>query len=164
MQLPEPSDPPATIPAREMQNAKPADPAAPVVVEVRRQGEALRLTFPFVAPTPAAVFRRADTISLVFDSQAPIDINKIVAQSGRSIRNATVTRSRQGQVIQLKLEKPRLASIGAEGLTWTVVVGDVMLEPTQPLSVMRLVQPGGRERLRPGCSRRVVHRAAGRDY
>src|SRR5436305_4778573 len=147
MPLPEPADPPATIPARETQDAQPAkhtDPAAPVVVEVRRQGEALRLTFPFAAPTPAAVFRRADTISLVFDSQVPIDINKIAAQSGQTIRSATVTRSRQGQVIQLKLARPRLASVGAEGMAWTVVVGDVMLEPTQPLSVIRLVQPGGR--------------------
>ena len=95
-------------------------------------------------PTPAAVFRRADTLWLVFDSQAPIDINKITAQSGRSIRNASVTRSRQGQVIQLRLDKPKLTSIGAEGLTWTVVVGDMMLEPTQPLSVVRVVQDGGR--------------------
>ena len=147
MPLPEPSDPPATIPAREAQQTKPAspaDPAAPVVVEVRRQGDAVRLTFPFVVPTPAAVYRRADTITLVFDSQAPIDINMIAAQSGRTIRAASVTRSRQGQVIQLKLERPRLASIGAEGLAWSVVVGDVMLEPTQPLSVVRLVQAGGR--------------------
>jgi len=146
MPLPEPSEPPATIPARETQDAKPApaDPAAPVVVDVRRQGEALRLTFPFVVPTPAAVFRRADTIWLVFDSQAPIDINKITAQSGRSIRNATVTRSRQGQVIQLKLDRPKLTSIGAEGLTWTVVVGDMMLEPTQPLNVVRVTQGGAR--------------------
>jgi tetratricopeptide (TPR) repeat protein len=147
MPLPEPSEPPATIPARESQDVKPpspADPAAPVVVEVRRQGEALRLTFPFVVPTPAAVFRRADTIWLVFDSQAPIDINKIAAQSGRSIRSATVTRSRQGQVIQLKLDRPKLTSVGADGLTWTVVVGDMMLEPTQPLSVVRVMQGGGR--------------------
>jgi len=144
--LPEPSEAPATIPARETLDAKPmpADPAAPVVVDVRRQGEALRLTFPFVVPTPAAVFRRADTIWLVFDSQAPIDINKITAQSGRSIRNATVTRSRQGQVIQFKLDKPKLTSVGAEGLTWTVVVGDMMLEPTQPLSVVRVSPGGGR--------------------
>jgi tetratricopeptide (TPR) repeat protein len=142
--LPEPSDPPATIPARDTQQAKPADPAAPVVVEVRRQGDSVRLTFPFMVATPAAVFRRADTITLVFDSQAPIDINRIAAQSGQSIRAASVTRSRQGQVIQLKLDRPKLASIGAEGLAWTVVVGDVMLEPTQPLSVVRVLQPGGR--------------------
>lgn len=140
-------DPPATIPAREGEDAKPrppADPEAPVVVDVRRQGEAVRLTFPFVAPTPAAVFRRADTIWLVFDSHAPLDINKVVAQSGRSIRNATVTRSRDGQVVRLKLDKPKLTSIGAEGAAWTVVVGDVMLEPTQPLNVVRVVQLGGR--------------------
>ena len=147
MPLPEPSDPPATIPARETKeaaSAKPVDPAAPVVVEVRRQGEALRLTFPFAVPTPAAVFRRADTISLVFDSQAPIDIDRIAAQSGRTIRSASVTRSRQGQVVHLKLDKPKLASVNADGLTWTVVVGDMILEPTQPLGVIRVVQPGGR--------------------
>src|SRR5262249_59239583 len=135
MRLPDPSEPPAPMPAREAQAATPAkaeDPAAPVVVEVRRQGESVRLTFPFAVPTPAAVFRRADTISLVFDSQAPIDINKIAAQSGRTIRSTSVTRSRQGQVVHLKLDKPKLASVGAEGLTWTVVVGDMMLEPTQP--------------------------------
>lgn len=144
--LPEPSDPPATIPAREAQDVKPisGDPATPVVVDVRRQGEALRLTFPFVVPTPSAVFRRADTVWLVFDSQAPININKITAQSGRAIRNAAITRSRDGQVIQLKLDKPKLTSIGAEGLAWTVVVGDTILEPTQPLGVTRITQGGGR--------------------
>lgn len=139
------ADPPATIPAREGSEAKPpADAQAPVVVDVRRQGDSVRLTFPFAAPTPAAVFRRADTLWLVFDSQTPLDINKIVAQSGQSIRNATVTRSRDGQVIQLKLDKPKLTSIGAEGPAWTVIVGDMMLEPTQPLGMVRVVQPGGR--------------------
>ena len=33
-----------------------------VVAEVRRQGENVKLTFPFAAPTPSAVFRRADTL------------------------------------------------------------------------------------------------------
>ena len=111
---------------------------------MRRQGEAVRLTFPFAAPTPAAVFRRADTIWLVFDTQAPIDINKVAAQSGRIIRSAAVTRSRDGQVVQFKLDRPKLTSVGADGANWTVTVGDMMLEPTQPLSVVRMVQTGGR--------------------
>ena len=119
-------------------------PSAPVVAEVRRHGETLRITFPFAQPTPAAVFRRADTIWLVFDSQAPIDIGKIAAQSGSSIRNATVTRSRDGQVVQLKLDRPKLTSAGTDGNGWTVIVGDMMLEPTQPLGTVRLVQAGGR--------------------
>ncbi len=140
------SEPPATIPAREAGDAKPksSDPSAPVVADVRRQGEAVRLTFPFAAPTPAAVFRRADTIWLVFDTQAPIDINKVAAQSGRIIRSAAVTRSREGQVVQFKLDRPKLTSVGAEGANWTVTVGDTMLDPTQPLNVVRVVQTGGR--------------------
>src|SRR5262249_43182300 len=117
--------PPATIPARETANARPADPSAPVVVDVRRQGEALRLTFPFATPTPAAVCRRADTIWLVFDSQARIDIGAVAAQSGRTIRGASVSRSRDGQVVQLKLDRPKLTSVGADGPTWTVTVGDM---------------------------------------
>ncbi len=134
------------------------------MVDVRRQGESVRLTFPFAAPTPAAVFRRADTLWLVFDSQTPIDINKIVAQSGRSIRNATVTRSREGQVIQLKLDKPKLTSIGAEGPAWTVIVGDMMLEPTQPLGMVRLVQPGGRASITiPFDQPQQLHRLADQD-
>jgi hypothetical protein len=134
-----------------------SDATAPVVVEARRQGDAVRLTFPFAAPTPAAMFRRGDTIWLVFDSKAPIDIGKIAAQSGRSIRNATVTPSQDGQVVQLKLDQPKLTSAGSDGATWTVIVGDMMLEPTQPLSVVRLMQGGGatasrsRSRIRGNC-------------
>jgi outer membrane biosynthesis protein TonB len=151
----EPVTAPATIPAREgtqsaregAQSARESagsDATAPVVVEVRRQGDAVRLTFPFAAPTPAAMFRRGDTIWLVFDSKAPIDVGRIAAQSGRSIRNATVTPSQGGQVVQLKLYQPKLTSAGSDGATWTVIVGDTMLEPTQPLSVVRLMQGGGR--------------------
>jgi tetratricopeptide (TPR) repeat protein len=139
--------PPATIPARE--SAAPAapvsqaaaasapSPAAALPVEVRRQGDAVRLTFPFSAPTPAAVFRRGDMIWLVFDSQTPIDVSKLVAQAGRTIRSAAVTRSNDGQVVQLKLEQPKLTSAGADGAAWTVVIGDAVLEPTQPLSITR---------------------------
>ena len=60
--------PPATIPVRESEDAKPDTVDLPVVADVRRHGDALRITFPFAQPTPAAVFRRADTIWLVFDN------------------------------------------------------------------------------------------------
>ena len=37
---------------------------------IKRNGDNVSLTFPFDAPTPAAVFRRADTVWLVFDTDA----------------------------------------------------------------------------------------------
>lgn len=166
------SEPPATIPARDtalapaaQEAATPPREAAPplrgaeprpapvtgpngrVVVDVRRQGDALRIAFPFAQPTAAAMFRRADTVWLVFDAATPIDISQIVAQSGRGIRNASLTRSDDGQVVQLKLDRPKLTSTGLDGTTWTVLIGDTMLEPTQPLSVMRVPQPGGRSNI-----------------
>jgi hypothetical protein len=133
--------------AREPEAAKPspaADPTGRVLVDVRRQGDALRIAFPFAQPTSAAIFRRSDTIWLVFDSAAPIDMTRIVAQSGRAIRNASLMHSGEGQIVQLKLDRPKLTSAGADGTAWTVIIGDTMLEPTQPLNVMRVPQSSGR--------------------
>ena len=155
--------PPATIPARQSEDAKPApaDASASVVAEVRRHGEALRITFPFAQPTPAAVFRRADTIWLVFDSAVPIDIGTLAAASGNGVRGVTVTPSGGGQVVQLKLDRPKLTSAGTDGNAWTVIVGDMMLEPTQPLGMVRLVQAGGRASVTiPFNDPRQLHRLA----
>ena len=163
-QAAEKPSPPATIPARESdepKSAAPADAAAPVVADVRRHGDALRITFPFAQPTPAAVFRRADTIWLVFDNAVPIDIGKIAAASGGGVRGATVTPSRGGQVVQIKLDRPKLTSAGTDGNAWTVIVGDMMLEPTQPLGMVRLVQAGGRASVTiPFNDPRQLHRLA----
>ena len=41
------------------------------------------LVFPFAAPTPAAVFRRADTLWLVFDTAAPIDLRALQADTSQ---------------------------------------------------------------------------------
>ena len=73
--------------------AKPATPAvsAPLEsgannksasVEARRDSDALRVTFSFAAPTPAALFRRADTVWLMFDQTTPIDVEPIRAKGG----------------------------------------------------------------------------------
>lgn len=145
---PPPPAAPATDPAREAGGDKPptpaTDPKARVMADVRRQGEAMRIAFPFAQPTAAAMFRRSDTVWLVFDSAAPIDITQIVAQSGRAIRSASVMRSGDGQVVQLKLDRPKLTSAGLDGTVWTVMVGDTMLEQTQPLNLVRMPQAGGR--------------------
>ena len=115
--------------------AAPRDANAPVVVEVVRVGDGLRLTFPFATPTPAAVFRRADAVWLVFDAAAPIDVSKLVTQSIGSVRNATVTRTREGQVVRIKVDRPRLTSLEADGATWTAslrrAARSLVIEPVE---------------------------------
>jgi tetratricopeptide (TPR) repeat protein len=115
----------------------PRDARAPVVVEVVRVGEGLRLTFPFAGATPAAVFRRADAVWLVFDAAAPIDVSKLVTQPIGAVRSATVTRTEGGQVVRIKVDRPRLTSLEADGPTWVVSIGDLVLEPTRPLAIAR---------------------------
>jgi hypothetical protein len=117
--------------------ARERDASGPVVVEMRRQSDNLKLTFPFASPTPAAVFRRADTLWLVFDSDAKIDTTTLDSDPTRTIHGVSVSRSREGQVVRIRLERPRLTSLLAEGLSWTVTVGDVVLEPTAPLAITR---------------------------
>jgi tetratricopeptide (TPR) repeat protein len=124
--------PPAAAPAT------PRNPDGPVVAEVRRQGENIKLIFPFATPTPAAVFRRADTLWLVFDSGAKIDVTALASGTGRKLRNATVMPVGNGQVVRVTLDRPQqLATFAEEGTFWSVNIGDVALEPTRPLGVLR---------------------------
>jgi tetratricopeptide (TPR) repeat protein len=115
------------------------DPDAPVVIEVLRQGDGLRLILPFSAPTPAAFFRRADTLWLVFDSAAEIDVSALRSDTSRTIRSADLTRADDAQVVRVKLERPRLLSLVAEGPTWVAHIGDNVTEPSKPLAIGRNV-------------------------
>ena len=48
-----------------------------------------------------------------------------------------MTPAGNGQVVRIKLERPQLASIAEEGTFWTVTIGDIALEPTRPLGLIR---------------------------
>jgi tetratricopeptide (TPR) repeat protein len=114
----------------------PIDPNAPVPIGVQRAGDTLRLTFAFAAPTPAAVFRRADILWLVFDSKAAIDPSALNVQA--NIKRASLQRGADGeQILRIKLDRPRLISAVADNATWTVTIADTMVRPPQPLAMLR---------------------------
>jgi tetratricopeptide (TPR) repeat protein len=110
-----------------------------VKVEMRRQGDNIKLIFPFAAQTSAAVFRRADTLWLIFDASTPIDLGILGSDTSRTFLGATTGRSGDGQVVRIKLDRPRLTSMSTEGYSWAVTVGDMVLAPTKPLTVSRSV-------------------------
>ena len=95
-----------------------------VAVELTRQGDNLKLSFPFATPTPAAVFHRADTLWLVFDSNADIDLGALDGEASNTIRSAEVTRAPDADIVRIKLDRPRLASVDVDGAGWTVQIGD----------------------------------------
>ena len=112
-------------------NASIADP-----VTLKRQADSVSMVFPFVAPTPAAAFVRADTLWLIFDTEAPI---QLPSAKSDVIREATAARQDGMQVVRIKLERPRLVSFSAEDNNWAVNIGDSIINPPQPIGVVRNV-------------------------
>jgi len=134
----------AAVAARPDMNAAPAkeeravrDPSAALTAELMRQGDNVRLVFPFAKPVPAAVFRRAGTLWVVFDSKEKIDLSALNADTSGTIRSAESTPSQDGQVVRVLLERPRLVSASHDGASWIVTIGDSAIEETRPLGIAR---------------------------
>jgi tetratricopeptide (TPR) repeat protein len=114
------------------------NPDAPVVVELQQSGDTLHAEFPFVIETPAAVFHRADMLWLVFDSAAKIDLAALTADTSHAIRSAALERGADGEaIVRIKLERPRLVSLAADGPGWIVSIGDTVTVPSRPLVMAR---------------------------
>jgi tetratricopeptide (TPR) repeat protein len=133
--------PPAAIAQPAAEAARPANPprdkGVAVNVGIKRQGDNMILDFPFATSTPAAVFLRADTLWLVFDTSAAISLAGLENETSRTIKSATLARQDDMTVIRIKLERPRLIGVTTEGPGWTISVGAEVPEPTRPLGVSR---------------------------
>jgi tetratricopeptide (TPR) repeat protein len=129
---PAPPAPRATAPSEADAKSK------SVKAELRRADKSVRILFPFVAATPAAVFRRADVMWLVFDTETAVDVDALRKQSNGMIRQVNVSYA-DGQVIRLKLDRPRLGSLAMEGAGWALTIGDTVTEPSMPLSLNRTI-------------------------
>jgi len=151
MPAPPPQEPPvvaAEVPPT-MPLAAPAPPPAPEIksgdsaasVSASRGSDGLRLSFSFSAATPAALFRRADTVWLLFDSKKPIDVEPIRSQGGAVIADVSVMPLEKGQAVRIRLNRPQMPSLTGEGqpggANWTVTFADAMQTPTQPLVAIR---------------------------
>jgi len=113
---------------------------APVVVDIRQSGDRVKAEFPFVVPTPAAVFQRSDTLWLVFDSPAQIDLSGFKGDTGHTVRSATQERGADGEaIVRIKLERPRLISFEPDGPGWVLTIDSSATVPSRPLAVARSV-------------------------
>jgi tetratricopeptide (TPR) repeat protein len=136
----------------------PANPNAPVTVALHRQGDNLRIDFPFAAPTPAAVFRRGRVLWAVFDSDAKIDATALNGE--KLFRKASLDRGKDGEVIlRITLEQPKLTSFYPEGSGWVMTIGEVVVEPTKPVTIARSIVGAGRSSITiPFIEPRKLHR------
>jgi tetratricopeptide (TPR) repeat protein len=141
-----------------------------VLVETRRDSEGLRLMFSFGTPTPAASFRRGDSVWLVFDSTKSLDVEKIRVNAGALIDDVSRLPLETGQAIRIRLNRPQMQSLVSDeresGASWTLTFADTMLAPPQPLNVIRNIADPAHANVavplsNPGALHRLVDPDAG---
>jgi len=117
-----------------------ANPNAVVVAAASQSGDNLRIDFPFAVPTPAAVFQRADMLWLVFDTPAQIDLAALQADDNNGVREILFERADDGAaIVRIKLTRPRMASLEADGPAWIIKVSDTASASTRPLGIARSI-------------------------
>ena len=57
------------------------------------------------------MFHRADTLWLVFDAKANVDLTALDGEPSRTIRSYEFTHADDADVIRLKLDRPHLSSV-----------------------------------------------------
>ena len=138
-------------------------------VDAKRNSDGLRLTFSFAAVAPAALFRRADVVWLVFNSAEPLDLEPIRREAGSVIGDVSAVPLEKGQAIRLRLNRPQLASLTGDentGRNWVVTFADTMQTPSQPLNAIRNITDPARANVtvpiaKPGLTHRLVDPDAG---
>jgi tetratricopeptide (TPR) repeat protein len=142
------AEPPQKMPAAAVEPAAEAKPAAAsgagggaTGVVATRSSEGLNLTFSFALATPAAMFRRADAVWLVFDSPKPIDVEPIRSKGGSIISDVSAFALDNGRAIRIRLNRPQLPSLTSDdeagSANWTVNFSDMLRTPSQPLVAIR---------------------------
>lgn len=172
--------PPQAVPAANAVAAKPAAApkpaaeakAAPLItgdstaITVKRDSEGLRLSVPFSAPTPAAIFTRADALWMIFDSELPLDVSQISRDGGAIVRDALQIPLPGGQAVRVRLNRPQLVGVASDGTNWIVQTADTLQQAPQPLSAMRNIADRARASVTipfnaPGRLHRLVDPDAG---
>lgn len=139
---------PAVAEAARPKPAASASPNQPAVagdklasVAAQRDADGLRVTFSFAATTPAALFRRADTVWLVFDSANPVNIDAIRSKGGALVAEVNSLSIPHGQAVRIRLNRPQLPSLTGEQSgnrsTWTLTFADSIGAPPLPLVAVR---------------------------
>ena len=100
-------------------------------------GSTVRVVFPFEQDTPAAVFRRGDTVWMMFDTVAGITPPAQSDELDALASEFSVVPSGDTQVVRIDLSQDRLATLGSEGMAWVLSLGDIMLTPTEPVTLTR---------------------------
>jgi tetratricopeptide (TPR) repeat protein len=152
----EASAPPAVVPAAPAPRAggeppvksvaqQPAKPAGDAVfASVTRQPNGVSIELPFNEAVSGAMFRRGDWTFVVLDTARPIRLGDLVNDSAQNVKGVEQSALPSGQLIKLRIEASRLASLAVGDKGWTLQIGGSLLSPTRPIPARRVFVGQGR--------------------
>ncbi|WP_165498350.1 hypothetical protein [Siculibacillus lacustris] len=134
--------PPAMVPKRTVTDA------LPLRVETKRIGNVVRMTFPFAKKVASAAFKRDDVLWIVFDTADELDLGSIAPNLGTLARGVERMPAAGWQALKIGLTEPMLTTLGIDGNSWVLSIGEMVLEPSRPLPIRRYVRGDGKASLK----------------
>lgn len=147
--------------------ANPVPEGGVVEAKVTPQGGDLHVAFDWAAPVGAAAFRRGDTLWIVFDAAADIDISELRAAAGeRHIRDVGVVTGADFSAVRVTAAPATQIAAASAGARWTFFLGLAAPPPSEPIALSGQADGAGPPRLkaelhRPAGVRSVPDPAAG---
>lgn len=138
---------PAATPGAGEEGGSPPGARTALTPVVSTVGPTVRVSFPFDQDTAAAVFRRGDVVWMLFETN--VAINKPASSDALAAiaSDFEVIPAGDIKVVRLDLVAERLATLGSEGRSWVLSLGDVLLNPTEPVAFNRARDEEGRFRM-----------------
>ncbi len=116
-------------------------------VESERVGQAVHITFPYKTEVGAALFMRDNTLWMVFDDTAPIDAATLQDAFVGFARSIEPTKIDGAQLIRVEMIDHYVSTMSPDGPKWVITIGEMVTDPTRPLSIGRQVHPDGSKSL-----------------
>lgn len=114
---------------------------------INRIGGTVRLVFPFEQDTPAAVYKRGGAVWMIFDTHVSIDKPADMDMMGGIASDIEVDSAGETQIVRLNMNADRLATLGSEGRSWVLSLGDILIAPTEPMTLEQETTSTGRVRI-----------------
>ncbi len=124
-------------PAPQVVKPAPKLPAQAVTPEVSLIEGGKEIAFPFTGPVGAAVFRRGDSVWIVFDTEADMHI-PVTFKDGAIVQDVQWTRNDGFTALRLKAPAVGSLSVVSEGLVWRVRLGGKAFDsPASEVGIVR---------------------------
>ncbi len=100
-------------------------------------GQSVRLTFPWSEKVDAAIFQRENRVLILFDRETEFDLSRLGPMVEQRLGKAEVLELSRASILQFTPPERMLVAAAEKDGQWTVTLGDVIVEPTRPITISR---------------------------